>query len=660
MISIAKRYPKAFHMGYFFSYDQNMIIRSLSAKTKIRLYDKGLAKVKYGTDLYWIKYIPRKSIQITHSDWRGKTNIRIEDFAHFYGTSFVKAYRSTFPDCENDPSFKIIMEGKAMRSDTTWQDFPTIRRYWSQEIKAMQRLAESLRTVLYAAGFIIKEWHGPGALASYVRKREGLIPHEWGCKALNMPDDVHQASKYGMFGGRFEPFKLGRIAGPIYVYDRNSAYPYAFTTLPSFREGGQWEHFTGDSDYMKEVVLENHFAIYHVEWHRPHGFPPMDGKPWPDDMKLFLNGWDIPPEPLPYRDHKSRICYPDFVEGWYWSPEIRSILAVPNRAKNLTIYEGWAWIPADNSERPWSEVINPMFNERLKRKAAGDPTQMAYKLAMNSLYGKSAQRKGWNKIKNTAPGSHALPIAGYITSHCRAAVWNVIQWAYEHDGLVAVETDGVITTVPPDTFGYPIGKDLGEWSVTEYDEILFLQSGFYAARKGDDWTLKTRGIPATAFEDEYGRFDSTIYSDFLSSCGTDSRWPDMPMPSSKRFCGIGAALARSKREDGNGINLAKLIQIHCRWESDTPVLHIGTAGKRRHSHRICRPCKSGLNANDAAHDTVVVGAIPPWRDMRDPVVSFQYRIPWDKAAAMEADDDLIREMEDFTDEWVREENRNGE
>ena len=647
MIKIKQRYPDAFHMGYFFNYDQNMIIRSLPASVKLRLYEEGLARYEmhFGYT-YWIKFTPKKTLQITRVDRANgeKHTIKIDDYAHFYGTSFVTAYRDAFPDCDSDPSFQIVIEGKAMRNETTWEDMPAIRRYWSHEIMAMQRLAEQLRTILYDAGFEIKNWHGPGALASYVRRKWGLVEHEFGVKAANMPPEVHIASKYAMFGGRFEPFKLGRIRGPVYVYDRNSAYPYAFCQLPSFREGGYWEHVIGEPDSIDD------FAVYRVTWHRPHGIPPSpDGRERPTEVKLWYHGFSQYAEPLPYRGYRGEICYPDYHAGWYWSPEIESVLSTKG-GEHLTIEEAWIWHPLQPSEQPWRAVIEPMYAERLRLKRIGDVTQMAYKLAMNSLFGKTAQRIGWDKKKMTGPSTHALPIAGYITSHCRASIWRVISWGWGDN--VAVETDGVISMKSPETFPLPIGKGLGEWSVTEYDEVLFLQSGFYAARKGDKWTVKTRGVPASAFNDKDGQFDPTIFSDFLTTCCADSEWPDFPLPASSRFIGIGAAIARSRLESGS-VNICKLNQIHCRWERDEPILRIGYGGKRRHFNSACQACQAGLSGNDVSHNTQVVGQRTPGCDPLDVPFSYPHRIPWD-IQEEDADDSLIRHAEEMTYDWTRE------
>jgi hypothetical protein len=646
MIKIAQRYPDAFHMGYFFNYDQNMIIRSLPASKKEKLYQEGL--VRYDMHFgyrYWIKLTPKKTIQITRIDRANdeRHTIKIDDYAHFYGTSFVKAYRDAFPDCDNDPSFKIIMEGKAMRDETTWEDMPAVRRYWSHEIVAMQRLAEQLRTILYDAGFEIKNWHGPGALASYVRREYWLAHHEFGVKAENMPPEVHLASKHAFFGGRFEPFKLGRIQGPVYVYDRNSAYPYAFCQLPTFKEGGYWKHTIGEPDDIED------FGMYRVTWHRPHGIEPRDdGKEWPSEIKLWYHGFSQYAEPLPYRGYRGEICYPDYHAGWYWTPEIESILSTKG-GEHLTIHEAWVWHPL-TIEHPWREVIEPMYAERLRLKARGDVTQMAYKLAMNSLYGKTAQRVGWDKKKMKGPSTHALPIAGYITSHCRAAIWQVISWGWGAN--VAVETDGVISMKSPETFPLPIGKGLGEWSVTEYDEMLFLQSGFYAARKGDKWTIKTRGIPASAFNDGDGQFDPTIFSDFLASCRADNEWPNFPLPPSSRFVGLGAAFARSRLESG-GINPCKFNEIHCRWERDEPILRVGYGGKRRHFNSACQACQAGLSGNDVSHNTQVVGQRTPGCDPLDIPFSYPHRIPWD-IQEEDADDSLIRLAEEMTYDWTRE------
>src|SRR6185312_5899163 len=111
-------------------------------------------------------------------------------------------------------------------------------------------------------------------------------------------------------------------------------------------------------------------------------------------------------------------------------------------------------------------------------KEAGDALELTYKLIINSIYGQLAQRTGWNRKDNTAPKSHQLEWAGYITSACRARVYEAATAL--GDKLISIDTDGIYAMAPVPVLE---GKKLGDWETAEYSEAIFWQSGIYALRK---------------------------------------------------------------------------------------------------------------------------------------------------------------------------------
>src|SRR3546814_6712081 len=90
--------------------------------------------------------------------------------------------------------------------------------------------------------------------------------------------------------------------------------------------------------------------------------------------------------------------------------------------------------------------MEEMFNKRMEL-GKKNFISMPYKLGPNSMYGKLAQRVGWKTDKDGnahPPMSHCLPLAGWITSKCRASLMKAIM-QIPLDRLIAVETDGVYT-----------------------------------------------------------------------------------------------------------------------------------------------------------------------------------------------------------------------
>ena len=611
-LDVAKQHPNAIHLGYYFTYDQNMIIWSLPWPTKQVLYSKGSCVVKRGSTKYYIRMVFRKTIRITRVQSNGdKITILIQDFAPFFAKAFVKAYEDLFPEPTDPDNWEIVKQGKEDRAEMLFEDLEKVTRYWRAEILALQELAEEFRRIMFNAGFLLSEWHGPGALANYIRRNNDLIRHEWGGKEDNLPPAVHEASKGAYSGGHFEQFKVGYIEGPVYAYDKNSAYPHAFCSIPSLSENGKWRHVgpITRAEWRANRALRISFGVFKVKWR---------GCPQDADLLDAL----LIPQPLPHRNSRGGISYPPVTEGWYWTPEVGMAMRLHGRDPDMTsceILDGWIWEPATD-EYPWEKLLQHMYDRRLDLKNNNNPTQMAFKLGPNSLYGKMAQRAGG---KEEAPKSHTLPIAGYVTSTCRAAVMELISEC-RPDSVLSVETDGVFTTTPPEELSrFPMSKKLGEWDMKKYDAMILLQNGVYLLKKDGVWQQpKTRGFGPKALS-----LDGVLTH--LSQC-TPGNWPSIKFNYGESFIGLGAAIARATKLNAYGefsTNPFKASELHCTWTPDKKEIDFaGTNSKRVHIAKKCRACRKGISPAETAHDMfITMRALSP-----DEWQSTPYELPWEK------------------------------
>lgn len=602
---VGKRNPTAFHIGFAFNYDVNMIVRSLAESAIRRLHETGKLTLQRRNDKYryHIQYIPSKSFTVTRYDAdydkklnpRAKTTVKIFDIFTFFGTSFIKAYEDLVGAVPT-----VVSEGKANRNEFASLSPEYVEIYWRAEIDMLRQLAEELRSRMYGANLRIREWHGPGALASYANRTHAIKP----AMAIS-PDAVREAARYAYAGGRFEMFKLGRTNGPIYSLDINSAYPHAIRQLPNLATG-TWRRVECPTTIVK-------FGVYHVRLLPQHGDSFLEWKPGP----LF------------HRDKMGNISFPWILDGWYWSPEVRNLLEFVD-PKRYEIVEGWEYAEWNvTSQTSITSSVNPLpyswltdtYALRKQWKRQGNASQLALKLMMNSLYGKMAQRVGWNEAKRTAPNWHQLEWAGWVTSYCRAMLWAAMQ-RIPFAGLLAVETDGLYTTVPPDVilgseYGERVGdagirsgdysssEDLGGWEVKTYDEILYVQSGLAWLRKRDKWECKRRGLDAKTFTLD----DCRTY---LGKLKAGERW-EAYEGRTTRFIGMGAAL-----------NSAAPFKVkHCVWQTVEREIRPGQGGKRIHVWKQCRACLNGLSALDMGHDMSI-------RSLAyfDPV-SHPHDIPWE-------------------------------
>ncbi len=576
ILRVGERYPNAFHVGFAFGYDSNMIVQSLSQASLTKLHAEGKVTLRRRDgSKYHIQMRLGKWFSVTRfrpnydrrKNPHAKLTVRIYDIFGFFTKKFVTAYEELV-----GPAPAEVKEGKDNRGNFKELGPAYIEKYWRIEIEMLRQLAEELRVRLYSAGLRITQWHGPGALASFALKQHRIDEAMAKC-----PDPVREAAKYGYAGGRFEIYQLGRISGRrIYSIDINSAYPFGISQLPNLNIG-TWSHVYGT--HTSPIRKIARFGIYRVR------LLPQSGD--------RLN--EISPGPLFHRDKMGNISYPWNVEGWYWSPEVRNLFRI--NPERYQILEGWEYrwtrtqydiSPEGQSSSQLTNIYAPFewvketYNKRREWKEKGYASQLALKLMLNSLYGKMAQRVGWNTETWEAPKWHQLEWAGWATSLTRAMLWDVMR-QIPFDQLIAVETDGLYTTMDPSELGIYDSKELGKWEVSSYDEIMYVQSGMAWLRKGDEWKCKRRGLDARTFG-----LDACI--DYLRQLAPNKPW--LPYDgTTTRFIGLGAALNSAK----------PLRECHCVWRTSVRQIKPGMNGKRVHIPFQCEACRDGYTAYEKAH-----------------------------------------------------------
>jgi hypothetical protein len=612
IVKIGRQYPSAVHIGYGFRYDANMIIRHLPVRCLLELKEEGHTKYHDGRgNTYRIHWLPGKRFRVTQYHGKKKhekTTVTIDDVISFFASSFIKATESVLADELTDEDREVIAHGKAERGQNTWDDMPDVIRYWTAEIRLMERLVEKFRGVMFSAGFMLRDWYGPGSLSSYLIRTRNLRDH-----IVNGPPDlprgVHEASKIAYAGGRFELYRVGRFRGPVYSIDINSAYPFAMSQAPSLGlDHGFWEHV----DSPTEISF---FGVYRLRFKVPAASP-----------------FEARAMPLFHRDMRGNITFPNVCEGWYWSPEAFAAANMPG----VEIVEGWEWV--HDEARPFA-FLGDLYEERM-RIGKKNLLSMPYKLAANSAYGKFAQRVGWHEdpVKgNHPPRSHCLPLAGWTTSYTRAMLFNVLrQIPTEH--LIAVETDGIYTTVnPADLAGVNMGDKLGEWETAIFDEMLYVQNGVYHRRVGDQWlSPKSRGLDTASVA-------LPIVREYLQSC-VPGQFPPLQIEMRPRFIGLTAAFASAR----------PVKERHCVWSGaidpetgqseNVRELVPGGKGKRVHIPEFCAACQEGKSAWDEPHTLIV-------RSRSDGSMSHPHFLPWE-AGSQYPDMDEAETMDRLAEDMV--------
>ena len=470
--------------SFGFNYDVSMILRELSWRHFSALH-------KFSETVwreYELQHIPHKWFRVK----RGGVTATIYDIRSFFAGDFPSALKQF--GVGDEATLARIEEGKKNRDSFRWSDIPGIRQYWQNELSTGVELSERLRTMFNDAGYTLRSWHGPGALA-----RAALGRHNVYDAMCVTPVEVRMAAQHAFAGGRFELFRAGHARQEIYSADINSAYPYYAMDLPNL-SCGKWRR--------TRKFEPGKFAVYHIAYNAK-----------PDAYRAY---------PLFRRMASGEVAWPHRTEGWYWSPEAALVADDPD----AKFREGWVFDEDDETDKPFAWLAEYYYRRR-RLKDNGNPAEYTFKLVINSVYGQLAQRTGWDRKTRRAPRSHQLEWAGYITSACRASVYAL---GRKHgDQLVSIDTDGVSSLSA--FHNLDSGNQFGEWELTRYADGIFWQSGIYTLKTEEGWVkARTRGIPKGSYTHEE-----------LLQCLAENR----PLELSKKvFVGYGLAV-NGRRDELN-------------------------------------------------------------------------------------------------------------
>lgn len=511
LIERKQLHPQAELIGFSFGYDTNMLLRDIPRNVANRLHENNSVDWVPSKGLrYFFNYIPSKWFSVTRYHWVPGPGwwrdgyAKVWDVFGFYQTSFVKAIEDWKVATKEQTA--AIQEMKLKRGSFTDEEKEEIKSYCWEECRFLVDLGNQLDEALIDADLEIKQYHGAGAIANVLLKRERANDY-----IVRRPDNdlLWDAILRGFFGGRIETFIAGFVPDPVFSYDINSAYPTAIKQLPDMKNGTWVRTRTYDPDAE--------FALWRVRW--------------------TLNEQERL-APFPFRHKDGSIYYVANGEGWYHAPEVREAMrAYGGKRGTIDIRDGVVFRP-DSNLRPFSWV-EAIYRERQQAKREGHKREKVLKLGMNSLYGKFAQGvSGRNR-----PGPfQCYFFAGWITSYCRAQMIRV--GSQNPNSLVAIATDGIFSLAP---LSVDEGRDLGQWEVKDpIDEgLMVVQPGLIVSRY--ESLVRTRGVDR-----------SSIGFDVFRKAWSDLGIAAKVQVTDTRFISLGRALQSSD-------NTAEMNQVWRRW-----------------------------------------------------------------------------------------------
>lgn len=329
-------------------------------------------------------------------------------------------------------------------------DIEKLKSHAAFETNLAAKLATKLNDELQSNGINLSRFHGASAIASNLLSRAKARKqyHNYRFKR-QLPVDMHTALRQATFGGRAEQLKIGTLHN-VTVYDINSAYAAAATKLP--------------------VMLSKPKAV--KEWcNEPFSF-------WECEYDFT----DLQQSPyfglLPNRELSGFTKYKLRGRGYFWQPEVLFVLS--NFPQSLQVSRGYIL----NAERaPFTQEIENLYQLRLDLQEQKKPLEKVIKLAASSIYGKFCQHNGKGHYYN-------LFYASYITSVVRAQILDATK-GFEKE-TICFQTDAIHSTKE---LPIPLSSSLGEWKLSKYDKITYLDNGVYQCyRSGKAIKTKTRGF----------------------------------------------------------------------------------------------------------------------------------------------------------------------
>lgn len=425
--------------------------------------------------IFGVQYLPRKYLKVCRGEavtgrlsdgttWELVAPVEgsarmIANVFDFFGQSFVAALQDWRIGTPAEVAFLARM--KARRARFSAID-AKVKAYCALECRLLGDLMGELRTMLENAGVPpLSTWTGAGKIAAALLDKHGVTT----AKAIKrtVPEGALALAHAAYYAGRFETTREGRIKGPVFAHDQNSAFAAEMMRLPCL-EHGKWRKASGAE--LGRMGAERIFVA-------PARFDHFPGQ--------FLCG-------LPWRSDDGLLSWPRQGAGVYWSEEIRSAERLGAEVK---LGEGFAY-----EARCDCKPLAFVESYYAKRKRLG-PRGQPIKKGLQAIYGKFAERIGQPKWGN--------PIwAGLITARVRARLNDLIAKTGPRN-VVMIAADAIYTAdarAPVDE-----GRSLGQWRVSRHRSLFIVRPGLYwtAAAKGR--RLKTRGLSRTFFEPRIGAFE---------------------------------------------------------------------------------------------------------------------------------------------------------
>jgi len=447
-------------MTWNLRFDAQGVLKLLPYEKLIELWKE--TKIEY--DGYRITYIPSKLLRIAKIKNK-EGAVHIYDAPQYYGHKSLDSM-----------SEKYLGENKL--ETVSGKEIGTSRKYYNENyeeiVKYCKKDAElTLKLALLACdnieklGYSFKNPISPATISEKKQIERGYPLELKKMKGNELKANIIAMRSFG--GGVFATFKRGNFNCKLYDYDVNSCYPNIMQHLPDWRNG-------------EFVVIEKKVEDYEYGWilcDVDSEYIPQRGTEQYSVKEIYegIGEWDM-------KYTSKKVTYPSGLRtAIITTEEYRWLKKHKEYVKWLG--EGYGWKQISNKYKNPFAWVKDLFEKRKEAKKRGDGALVqTMKLMMNSIYGKTAQKKnGIGVLTNFC-------YASYITARARLQMFDVVKENY--DVIVNVATDGILAL---SKLNLPVSDKLGEWEYNEYTRGIVIGNGIRQLWKKDG-TFEThaRGI----------------------------------------------------------------------------------------------------------------------------------------------------------------------
>jgi hypothetical protein len=444
-------------ISWFFNinYDVESIMKWLDEETVREFFKTEEYKFHlWGEVPLKMKYIINKGLFLT----KNKASFRFFDASSFYSGSLKY-------NMEKYLSFEKLDAPVDWSKEVTLDDLktPEAIEYCVTDAKGAEGLGRLIMDASDKLGIFTKNYCSTASLATKYFSNKVELP-----VLQKFMGRYHIRYAWESYkGGFITSFKRGYFPD-VYLYDINSAYPHAMTTLPDLTKG-KWDLILNPR--TQKIHKDAHMGWLRVKVH-------LD----PDDI------WGA--------SYYSPLAFfmPKLCKNFYFSGTFPTTITLHeyNYLKDkidIDIIEGVTWQP-ESLDFLLKEPIEYLYNEKSKFKHGDKNHYNMLKIIMNGFYGKLIQ-----KIPNLdgtfRTGNFFNPYWGsYITAMCRIECFKLID-KFGPEDVICVMTDGVAFSKKQNI---PDSKELGQWSHDMQGEGVFVGSGVYCIRNTTKTKTATRGF----------------------------------------------------------------------------------------------------------------------------------------------------------------------